>query len=72
MIGVTGAFRGCTGIVGLSVRKSEDKAKSEGAGKVRNGTRAASPQHNAGMLAHYLSVVYYYLVGTSFETGTRK
>ncbi len=33
MIGLTGAFRGCTGIVGLSVRKSEDKAKGEGVGR---------------------------------------
>jgi hypothetical protein len=33
MIGLTGAFRGCTGIVGLSIRKSEDEAKSEGVGR---------------------------------------
>jgi len=48
----------------------------------RNGATAAStlfvsrmmlrdPQHNRRSIAHYLPVVYYYLVGTSFETRTR-
>ncbi len=30
-----------------------------------------NPQHNLGIITHYLSVVYYYGVGTSFEAGTR-
>jgi hypothetical protein len=29
-----------------------------------------SPQHNSSSIAHYLPLVYYYLVGTSLETGT--
>ncbi len=37
----------------------------------RNGIRAASPQHNSDRIALYLPFVYYYLVGTTFETGTR-
>jgi hypothetical protein len=45
--------------------------EGQGGGTFRNGTRAASPQHNGWSLAHYLPFVYYYLVGTSFETGTR-
>ena len=32
---------------------------------------ALSPQHNRRSIAHYLPFVYYYLVGISFETGTR-
>jgi len=34
MIGLTGEFPGCTGIVGLSRRKSEGKAKGKGLGRV--------------------------------------
>jgi len=30
MIGLTGVFRGCTGIAGLSMRKSEEKTKRSG------------------------------------------
>jgi hypothetical protein len=45
--------------------------EGRGSGAFRNGTRAASPQHDEGSIAHYLPFVYYYLVGTSFETGTR-
>jgi predicted nucleic acid-binding Zn finger protein len=29
MIGLMGAFRGCAGIIGLSMRKSEEKTKDE-------------------------------------------
>ncbi len=47
----------------------EDEGRGYGA--FRNGTRAASPQHNEGSIAHYLPFVYYYLVGISLETGTR-
>jgi hypothetical protein len=31
------------------------------------GTRAASPQHNRESIAHYLTIVYYYVMGTSFR-----
>ncbi len=66
--GVTGAFRGCRGNKGLSgfFGLAEDVGRPETAQKQR------PPQHNLGIIAHYLSVVYYYLVGTSFETGTRR
>ncbi len=33
MIGLTGVVGGCTGIVGLSMRKSEGRAKNEGVGR---------------------------------------
>jgi len=33
MIGLTGAFRGCTGIVRLSRQKSEGETKGEGVGR---------------------------------------
>jgi hypothetical protein len=33
MIGLMGAFRGCAGIIGLSMRKSEGEAKDEGVGR---------------------------------------
>ena len=57
------------------------QGEGRGCGAVRNGTSAASapfasrmmlrdPQHDRGSIAHYLPFVYYYLVGTSFETGT--
>jgi len=51
----------------------EERRGDEGRGcrPSRNGTRAAPPQHNRRSIAHYLPFVYYYLVGTSFETGTR-
>jgi len=76
--GVTGEFRGCRGNKALSGRR---RGKRPGCGAFRNGTTAAStsfvsrmklrdPQHNRGRIAHYLPFVYYYLVGTSFETGT--
>ena len=58
-----------------------DEGRSGGA--FRNGTGASSTsfvsrmmlldsQHDLDRIAQYLSVVYYYLVGTSFETGTRE
>lgn len=40
-----------------------ERRRDEGRGNktFRNGTRAASPQHNKWILAHYLLFVYYYL-----------
>src|SRR5208337_3159576 len=34
MIGLTGTCRGCTGIIGLSMRKSETEAKDEDMGRL--------------------------------------
>jgi len=47
------------------------RGKGRESGAFRNGTRAAFPQHNGGSIAHYLPYVYYYLVGTRFETSTK-
>src|SRR5271157_571319 len=38
----------------------------------RSGTRVASPQHNRWSISQYLPYVNYYLVGTIFETSTRR
>ncbi len=37
-----------------------------------NSLTAASPQHNLDILAHYLPVVYYYVLGNTFESDTRR
>jgi hypothetical protein len=55
---------------GKRVANGERRKSGRGGGAIRNGTRAASPQHSRWSLALYLPFVYYYLVGTSFETGT--
>jgi len=57
------------GVGGASWRR---KGEGRSCGAFRNGTGAGSPQHSEGSLAHYLPFVYYYLVGTTFETGTRR
>ncbi len=64
----------------MKVRRGDE---GRGGEPFRNGTRAAStvfvsrmmlrdPQHSGWSIAHYLPFIQHYLVGTSFETGTKR
>ncbi len=69
--GVTGEWLASRGNKGVSGRKSEEEAKNKGVGRSEMAQEQRPAQHNRRSIAHYLPFVYYYLVGTSFETGTR-